>query len=393
MNGETANFDDLLLHSGWLRRFAIALVKDHDVAEDIVQDTLVAAWQRPAKRGGRPWLARIARNFAINRWRGSERRHRREEATADIVGPVSSPEELVGDREIHRAVAAAVASLEEPFRQTLVLRFFDGASSVEMARRLGVPEGTVRWRIMEGIERVRRRLDAQHGHDRKTWLSALSPLLPRSTAPAAPSPPPGAAAGPWALHPITIAGLVLFIAGMALMGIVIVSRHHGPRLGTGVVAVAPAIGSATPVNAAGGTIEPVRLNAQAMVTAPTPEPLPGPREGDAKSLLRELLDAAQAGAYDDFVAKGSAAFKAAAPADLLRRNGDRFRERLAAGYQPTLLGDLRRGPARVWLFRLEFSDGGDDALVHLGMEGWQVAGFFIEDPQSNDRQKREEKER
>ena len=45
----TASLEDLLLHAGWLRRFAVALVDDRDVAEDVAQDTLVAAWQRKTR--------------------------------------------------------------------------------------------------------------------------------------------------------------------------------------------------------------------------------------------------------------------------------------------------------------------------------------------------------
>jgi RNA polymerase sigma-70 factor (ECF subfamily) len=128
----TANMEDLLLHAGWLRRFAVALVKDLDAAEDVVQETLVTAWQRPAENTGRPWLARVARNVSIDLWRSSDRRERREvDAAAMDIGTVVSPEELIGDAQIHRAVAEAVAALEEPFRQTLVLRFFHGGSSTQ----------------------------------------------------------------------------------------------------------------------------------------------------------------------------------------------------------------------------------------------------------------------
>jgi RNA polymerase sigma-70 factor (ECF subfamily) len=139
--GSTANKEDLLLHAGWLRRFAVALVKDLDAAEDIVQETLVVAWQRPADNTGRPWLARVARNWAIDFWRSSDRRERRElAAAATDIGTVASPEELIGDTQIHRAVAEAVAALEEPFRQTLVLRFFHGVSSADIARGLHKPD-------------------------------------------------------------------------------------------------------------------------------------------------------------------------------------------------------------------------------------------------------------
>jgi RNA polymerase sigma-70 factor (ECF subfamily) len=140
MNGDsTAPMETLLLQAGWLRRFALALVKDQDLAEDIVQETLVTAWQRPAENAGRPWLAAVARNIAFNRWRGTARRRRRElDAVALDTGKVASPEELVGDAQIHRAVAEVVAGLDEPFRRTLVLRFFDGVSSADIARRLQI---------------------------------------------------------------------------------------------------------------------------------------------------------------------------------------------------------------------------------------------------------------
>ena len=105
----SANTENLLLHAGWLRHFAVALVKDQDEAEDIVQETLVAAWKRQTENTGRAWLARVARNLAIDRWRSSGRREGRELAAAVEIGKVASPEELVGDAQIHRAVAEIVA--------------------------------------------------------------------------------------------------------------------------------------------------------------------------------------------------------------------------------------------------------------------------------------------
>jgi hypothetical protein len=79
---------------------------------------------------------------------------------------VTTPEELVGNAQIHRHVAEAVANLAEPFRQTLVLRFYQGLSSAEIAHKLREPEGTIRWRVKEGLARVRRELDRRHGDDR-----------------------------------------------------------------------------------------------------------------------------------------------------------------------------------------------------------------------------------
>ena len=390
MKAGTANMEDLLLHAGWLRRFAVALVKDLDAAEDIVQETLVTAWQRPAENTGRPWLARVARNVSIDFWRSSDRRERREvDAAAMDIGTVASPEELIGDAQIHRAVAEAVAALEEPFRQTLVLRFFHGATSADIARSLRIPDGTVRWRLKAGIDRVRRRLDARYGQDRKNWVTALLPLLPRP----APTKLGNSGLRPHSrvvrtgmsgLRPVTIVTIAVFMVGLVATVSALVSRHGQSALPAVHATAEPEARQAIP-----GAERTVRFNLQALATsAPQPEPTPGMGEAEASSLFAELLQALATNAYDDFVAKGSARFKAAVGPSLFHTIIADLGARLAAGYQPTCLGRLRRGNVMLWLFRLEFSDGGDDALISMATDGWQLAGFFsIGAPQPSEKEK------
>src|SRR4051812_47707525 len=127
----TADLAALLAQAGWLRRFARALVGDAAAADDLAQETMLSALGRPATGAGRAWLAAVARNLAVDRFRGSTRRERRERAAHagdPLIGRVASPEELIGDAQIHRQVAEAVARLAEPFRQTVVLRFYEGLS-------------------------------------------------------------------------------------------------------------------------------------------------------------------------------------------------------------------------------------------------------------------------
>jgi RNA polymerase sigma-70 factor (ECF subfamily) len=385
--GSTANTEELLLHAGWLRRFAVALVKDLDAAEDIVQETLVAAWQRPAENTGRPWLSRVARNLAIDRWRSSDRRERRELAAEAIQpGTIANPEELIGDAQIHRAVAEAVAALEEPFRQCLVLRFFHGASSADIARTLRIPAGTVRWRLKEGIERVRRQLDARYGQERKNWMAALLLLLPRPAGVELGKGGPRfrpARTGIFGLRPVTIVMTVALLVGLAAMVIALVSRHGGSSRPAAQAAADPVAEQVV----AGGE-RTVRFSLHALASsAYEPESPPGPGKVDANSLLAELLQAISTNAYDDFVAKGSAAFKAAVRPALLPKLSTNLGARLATGYQPTCLGRLHRDEGMLWLFRLEFADGGDDALVSMVTDSWQVAGFWVDDPQTNEKEK------
>jgi RNA polymerase sigma-70 factor (ECF subfamily) len=181
MNAEPAPLPALLRHAGWLRRLAGPLLRDADAAEDVVQETLIAAWQHPpgADRDVRPWLAEVARNRARDRMRSERSRAAREEETRSLAEAAApSAEALIGEREIHRAVAEVVGSLAEPYRETILLRYYEGLTAAAIARRSGVPEGTVRWRVKTGLDEIRRRLDERHEGDRRRWVRALLPLAP-----------------------------------------------------------------------------------------------------------------------------------------------------------------------------------------------------------------------
>jgi hypothetical protein len=69
-----------------------------------------------------------------------------------------------------------VLELDEPFRTTLVRHYFDGDTLADIARRDGIPEGTVRWRHNKAIERLRGRLDARSNGDRRAWIVVLAPV-------------------------------------------------------------------------------------------------------------------------------------------------------------------------------------------------------------------------
>src|SRR5688500_16823602 len=71
--------EELLQQAPWLRRLAAKLVAG-DAADDLVQETWLAALMHPPGRGGpvRPWLARVAHNLAQNLRRGERRRSEHE---------------------------------------------------------------------------------------------------------------------------------------------------------------------------------------------------------------------------------------------------------------------------------------------------------------------------
>ncbi len=170
-------FEDLLAHAGWVRALARRLVSDPAAADDLVQETWLAALRHPPRddRNLRAWLARLVRNSARQRGRSeSARRARETRRVPERATP--SPDELVQRVESQRILAEEVVQLDEPQRSTVLLRYFEGLSSAEIARRTGVPAGTVRWRLKQGLDRLRERLDQRYDGDRRAWCLALAPL-------------------------------------------------------------------------------------------------------------------------------------------------------------------------------------------------------------------------
>jgi RNA polymerase sigma factor (sigma-70 family) len=165
----------LLAHREWVRRLARSLVHDDASADDLEQRTWVAALRSPPGHATsvRAWLARVVRRQALDSFRAHGRRERHESAAARGES-VRSAADVVAEAETQRRVVAAVCALAEPYRTTVLLRFFEDLPPREVARRLGVPVETVRTRQKRAAEMLRRELG---GTDGSEWLAALTPLL------------------------------------------------------------------------------------------------------------------------------------------------------------------------------------------------------------------------
>lgn len=168
--------DELLRHAQWIRSLARALISDDAAAEDVVQETMVAALTHsPANAKLRTWLRQVVRNFARQHHRSGGRRREREETVQGPSG-LPGPAELSERLETEQRLTRELARLDEPFRSTLMHRFYDDLQPAEIARRLGIPGGTVRWRLKHGLEILRARLDDASDADRSAWSLALLPL-------------------------------------------------------------------------------------------------------------------------------------------------------------------------------------------------------------------------
>jgi RNA polymerase sigma factor (sigma-70 family) len=148
--------------AAWLRRLARALVRDASLAEDLVQEVWLTALRvQPRFEGSaRPWLAKVARNLVRSEVRSarSHDRWRRLSADADTL---PSPEALITEHEGLKILGRLVSDLDEPYRSTVVLCYGEGLTPTQVARRLGLAPGTVRWRLKHGLDRLRAGLEGE----------------------------------------------------------------------------------------------------------------------------------------------------------------------------------------------------------------------------------------
>jgi RNA polymerase sigma-70 factor (ECF subfamily) len=157
--GTTARIDPLLRQRAWLRRLAASLVVDAAHADDVAQQALVAALEKPPVAGGAPraWLATVARNLA-RKLGASERTRAAHERAAATPERLPATDEVVARAALETEVALAVLALAEPYRTALLLRFYEGRPPRAIARATQVAVETVRTRIKRGLELLRAEL-------------------------------------------------------------------------------------------------------------------------------------------------------------------------------------------------------------------------------------------
>jgi RNA polymerase sigma-70 factor (ECF subfamily) len=200
-------------HAAAIFRHALSVSRDRGTAEEVVQETFLALWDRaerfdPSRGSLGAWLSTIARNRAIDRVRARRRRlsaapfsdltadQPDPEATVDwlvasgqLVGagaPEVEPEDAVTTSEAGVAVASALTGLTELELEPILLAYRDGLTQAEIAAQLGWPIGTVKTRSRRALRHLREALAAT-----PAW--ALTPMpdgSPHQTAvrPAAPQP-------------------------------------------------------------------------------------------------------------------------------------------------------------------------------------------------------------
>jgi RNA polymerase sigma-70 factor, ECF subfamily len=143
-------------HAPALWRYVVWLTGDRQLAEDIVQETLLRAWRRPNildQSGGsaRAWLFTVARNLVVDEHRSARSRHE--------IGTDTLPERATADGTDALLdawlVSDALNELSAEHRLVVVHAYYRGQSTAEMSRDLQIPEGTVKSRLHYALRAMR----------------------------------------------------------------------------------------------------------------------------------------------------------------------------------------------------------------------------------------------
>lgn len=147
---------------------AMGILKDRELAQDIVQEVYVRLWDRPERfdpnRGSlKSFLQMDASGRAIDMIRSMRAGEARDRADHARAASTYTPgtEEQAMDSVASSQVQAALAELPDDQRTPIAMAFFDGYSYRDVAELLGLPEGTVKSRIRAGMRRLRLVLAAE----------------------------------------------------------------------------------------------------------------------------------------------------------------------------------------------------------------------------------------
>lgn len=142
---------------GLIRR----IVRDGAISEEVTQDVMLEIWRTaprydPTQGSALSWVLTIARHRAIDRVRSEQASRDR---TAKVArGQLDRDHDVVSEAALRDAerstVTSALAVLSQLQRQAIELAYYDGLTQNQIADRLGVPLGTIKTRIRDGMLRL-----------------------------------------------------------------------------------------------------------------------------------------------------------------------------------------------------------------------------------------------
>jgi len=147
-------------------RVARGVVRDPSMSEEVAQEVLTEVWLKadrfdPARGTVTGWVATLARRRAVDRVRSEQAGRNRDDRVArrSHVREIDVVADEVELRLEHWQVRRALTELSERQREAIELAYFAGHTYRDVARVLGIPEGTAKSRLRDGLLRLREALD------------------------------------------------------------------------------------------------------------------------------------------------------------------------------------------------------------------------------------------
>jgi RNA polymerase sigma-70 factor, ECF subfamily len=147
-----------------VKNFMMRKGANPDQAEDLVQETMIAVWNKAAlyapDRGGvSTWIFTIARNLRIDRLRREKSSMFTDLDNYDAESGDTAADDAIGRVQEDAQVAKALAQIPPEQRELLILSYVDDLPQSEIAMRLQIPLGTVKSRMRLAYNRMRKLLE------------------------------------------------------------------------------------------------------------------------------------------------------------------------------------------------------------------------------------------
>lgn len=141
--------------------YAVRHTYSRDEADELSQEILLTAIRELPKLRDEdkfePWLWGVAHNVTKSFSRAASRERERSVYLYDIPDDLPTEDGVGdGDREIHDFLRTKIAMLSKIYRDILILHYYDGLSTKAISEKLGVPEGTVTWRLSQARQKIRK---------------------------------------------------------------------------------------------------------------------------------------------------------------------------------------------------------------------------------------------
>jgi RNA polymerase sigma-70 factor (ECF subfamily) len=144
----------------------VRIVKNPSVAEDLVQESFLRAWNRSMQLSDEynsvgPWLVMIARHCALDYLKSSQAHLSAQVPMEDVEFPSVTIDDEILASDRARMLEGAFRNLSENQKRVIQMSFYEGLSQAAIAERLHQPLGTVKGWARSALSRLRGKLDPQ----------------------------------------------------------------------------------------------------------------------------------------------------------------------------------------------------------------------------------------